>query len=438
MKIRTSMISLLLCVLFTIAGAYNVVAQYRSPRFAVTRADEAWLTYAYFINRFDSAHTQFEVGEFELMRNGSPAGRIYFQPDSGYRSYVGLNNTTYDTLLAGKTVTTTFSYQSGDAIQFFRKLGIGNSCAIQGGGDGYGSTEYAAMATEPRLAYFGLMYRNSIDDDTRFVVRLVDSASNQVVATLDSVGIPPNGSSTLASPYGTQPLTTNRTVALPSAYAGTPVYLRVDPYRLGSTPYGLGLSFIPVRFSLSSYQNFVPGGFDMPTIGDSIVQARYAGYMSALYTYYDSVLSANGCIEEMETGIVFISDSVAHAFLTRYFDDVDAYSSPMHFRARPCNSAKTGLPGARLLNGSVRFFTSPLQAESGHYRYQIDIQTVMVLPGLRVRAYEVPTGKLLYTSPTCTSGGTCQFVTPDFIARSTMFVLEDLNGVLSTMRPYNR
>ncbi len=423
---------LLLCVVGVASTSLNAIGQYWPLRFAVTRADAIWLNTALIINKFDSASSQIDIGEFELYRSGAPANRMVFAPDSGYgRRYIGSNSPGSDSSLARNLQTTSFRYQQGDVLRFYRKLSVYMNCKVTAPSNPKTPQDAAALIAEPRLQYFGLSYYYSILDDTRFVLRLVDSATHQVLATIDSVGIPANGQSGVSHVYGTEPLTNNRQVLLPAAHANTAVYLRVDPYRFGTTPFGLGLSFVGGEISSSSCDVYLADRYYYPTWGDSLHRVRLDQYMNAQYQHYDSILASNGCVDEMETSILFYSDSVAYAFLSRYYDSVDVTTRPMQYLPRQCYASKLYAGQFRKTQTASMNIHHPARNGS---EYIVNILVARAIPGLRVRVYEVASGRCVYTSPNCNSSSSCQHTLPNLPRGAYLFVLEDYLGVIETAR----
>ncbi len=419
------------CIIITLSSAF-AAAQYWPPRFAVTRNDAIWMSNALLVNKFDSAAAECEIGEFELYRSGAPAHRMVYMPDSGIgRSYAGMSPPGLDTSLARVLRTSVFRYLPGDSLRFFRKLAVANYCAEDPTSQEQSQNERSAIDAESRLAYFSLLRQGMILDDTRFVLRIVDSATNTTLYTLDSVGIPPNPNSKLSPPFGTSPLTCNRIVALPQAFANTAVYLRVDPYRFGPTPVGLGLSFAGRRYTASSIASY-DTSFYIPMRGDSLHTARENGYIDALMDHYDSVLAADGCVAEEETAIYFRNDSVAYAFLTRYYDNVDVSARPMRYTIRPCASAKQRDQSLLQIShgAGIRLY----QRAGGDPVITIDVRNAKSLPGLTVRGYEVATGRMIFSSSACPGSTACTLQTPPLAQGAYVFTLQDVGGLLLTAR----
>jgi len=187
--------------------------------------------------------------------------------------------------------------------------------------------------TDPLHAHFLLRFTGHLKDESRFVIQLVDANTDNTLYTIDSVGVSQTAGQQLAIPYGTSPLTMNRAVALPNSHAGANVYIRILPYRYGTTPYGMKLSFYASTYSLSSFCEYTMSGsnsINQPGVKSTLDSL----YLARLVAHYDSVVVDSGCVLSLDGGLRLANDSLLTWFLNRYFDSVVVSSSDLSFRPR--------------------------------------------------------------------------------------------------------
>lgn len=391
---------------------------------AITRSDRAWLTYAQVVNAFDSASVGYYIGEIRVLRPASSRLRISLTPRSGYTStYAGLSTAGYDSELSRQIETDVFVASQGDSIQFFREVSVWMPCVGDYTSDPFSSLDIAEVAAEPRLRYFGLGAVESILDDSRWCVRLVDAVNGEVLETLDSVGIGPNGSRRIAIPYGTEPLETIRTVPLPASSAGRRVRLRVDVYRAGATPFGMTLRFVSHHYTLSSVRFYASDGSRIVQTDEA---ARRSDSLTIVHAmrHYDSVLSADGCVVELETALRFSNDTLLHSFLARYFDNVIVTPQELRYDARVCSAnASSMLRGGQSASIAVRHHLGRASQPT------VDVVLARSTPGLNITVHESTTGRIVATISVCEGDvRECSANLPQLPHGSYLVVLNDRFG----------
>ena len=391
---------------------------------SITRSDRAWLTYANVVNAFDSASVGYVFGEIRVLQSSKSRLRVSLTPRSGYtNTYTGQSVSGYDSELSRQLETDPFVAREGDSIRFFREVSVWMPCVGDYSSDPFSSSDMAAVAANPRLRYFGLGAVESILDDSRWCVRLVDAINGEVLATLDSVGIGPNVSSRVAVPYGTEPLETVRTVSLPASSVGRRVRLRVDVYRVGATPVGMTLRFVSHHYSLSSIRSYASDGSRVVRTDDA---ARRCDSLTLVYAalHYDSVLASDGCVVELETALRFSSDTVLRSFLARYFDNVVVTPEELRYDARNCNAnASSVLRGGQSASIVVRPHLGRTSQST------VDVVLARGTPGLSITVHESTTGRIVATIPVCDGDvRECSANLPQLPHGSYVVVLNDRFG----------
>lgn len=391
---------------------------------AITRSDRAWLTYAQVVNAFDSATVGYSFGEIRVLHSSKSRLRVSLTPRSGYTSvYAGQSASGYDSELSRQLETHEFIAREGDSLQFFREVSVWLPCIGEYTSDPFSPSDMAAVAAEPRLRYFGLGGVESILDDSRWCDRLVDAVSGEALATLDSVGIGPNGSRRIATPYGTEPLETVRTVPLPASSAGRRVRLRIDVYRNGPTPVGMTLRFVSHHYSLSSVRSYASDGTRILRTDDAARRCDSLTIVRAAQ-HYDSILARDGCVLELETAIRFSNDTLLRSFLARYFDNVVVTPEELHYDARICNSnASVVLRGGQSASISIRYHLGRAVQPT------VDVILARGTPGLSITVHESATGRIVATIPVCEGDvRECSANLPQLPHGSYLVVLNDRFG----------
>jgi hypothetical protein len=391
---------------------------------AITRSDRAWLTYAQVVNAFDSATVGYSFGEIRVLHSSKSRLRVSLVPRSGYTAtYAGQSASGYDSELSRQLETDEFFAREGDSLQFFREVSVWLPCIGEYTSDPFSPSDMAALAAEPRLRYFGLGGVESILDDSRWCVRLVDAVSGEALATLDSVGIGPNGSSRIAIPYGTEPLETVRTVPLPASSAGRRVRLRIDVYRNGPTPVGMTLRFVSHHYTLSSVRFYASDGSRILQTDDA---ARRSDSLTIVHAmrHYDSVLASDGCVVELETALRFSNDTLLRSFLARYFDNVTVTPEELRYDARACNAnASSVLRGGQSASIAVRHHLGRASQPT------VDVVLARGTPGLSITLHESTTGRIVATIPVCEGDvRECSANLPQLPHGSYLVVLNDRFG----------
>jgi hypothetical protein len=300
-KIYLSKFLYLICFL-SITFTFNAQAQLSNVTFAFTKEQREYTRYVHYSNKFDLSFVTYTFGEVKVIdKNGSR--RIKVPANLGNvlsrQSQDTIGEST-DLLQYGRT--NTFSYSADSVvpvISFYRQMlnSVGCNDEPPSGGDG---NPWDFM---------------DIIDQTEFVIQLVKSSDNSVVAVLDSVGSTPTNSMNNDTRYGTGFNTAVVTRALPTTYANTDVYLQISPRRFGPTPYGIAVSRLDQKYNLSAM--FDADGNAL--IPDSLMPQLQVNEFNAIIAYCDSVKNTTGWLPpSSERAFSFGSDSLYKLFANRY------------------------------------------------------------------------------------------------------------------------
>lgn len=381
-----------------------VNSPYQPPYFAFSPESRAHLTYYRIENRFDSAVVSFMVGEFALA-HGSAKHRLvvatndlqtttYFQDDTGmYR----------DDRLANRLRTQVFEVPGETtSISFFRMPRVQSTCSAIGTGSGSQQQDGDAPTTE--FDWHFAPGRDVLLDDTWLTIELVRASDDVRIATLDSVGVRGRPQSRFAEVYGTSPFSVVRTVTMPPLPAGTEVYIRVVPHRVGPSPHGCTAHLYQSWLNLSATNGYYAGEYSIMLRSDPRKQVIDSLYWNACLSFYDGLLETRGCVLPHERPMYMLSAFHDSVFNHRYYDAVTVFpadSSVYIVHPRPCSStSKTRIvPDSRtevtsdhrgLLSVSVPY------VERGLAHVRIDA-SASLRDGM-IRIVSLPSGRVLYSA----------------------------------------
>lgn len=280
-----------LTIVFLFCGsacpAQTVSTHVQDAVFSIRPGSEQYLRYLRYENLFDTATVACTFGEIRLIAGSS----IRYIPLSTFAGELkvttGATGQGEDPVLLplGTSKPFTIPAEAGVQIGFYRDMEAYIPCGTDrsgpsGGGSGTWEDNHWAVGA------------GRVQDRTEWVVQIVRADNDKVVGTLDSVGVLPNPATMTVQRYGTIPDRTNHVRPVPSALAGTTVYLRVSPRRYGPTPFGLALNKITSWLSLSTMFEYAPTGKLRCT--DADVKYLQNAYFDELLAFTDSTMLATG------------------------------------------------------------------------------------------------------------------------------------------------
>jgi hypothetical protein len=286
----------------------------------ITPENSRFLWYFTFYNIFDSASVECTIGEFYVENNGIKTKCFpYLEPSLRLCNWkiLGQSAPGEDTILTQVAKTLNFTYRPNSRVIFFRELVVGIPCGLnpppRDTNRYYGDD-----------ANFWVAFPGVILDTSEWVIQLVDANTNEVLWTIDSVGIATNYDSPIARYYGTNPIRMNQIRDLPNEFAGDTVYIRISTRRYGPTPFGMWLYLSPISYSLSTFREYgkdcyFPGhacNFDYDDF-----ERNY--YFPRLIEYLDSVVAARGGplkFEDLPGKQFWASGDLLDSLYTRYFN----------------------------------------------------------------------------------------------------------------------
>ncbi len=305
----------LVIIMWVLVDANSAYGQLSELFFGIKPENRQFLRYNYFENGFDSAAISYQVGEFTIV-NGSNSQRVNldYLPTTTVITGTSATGVSYDLAAVAKTnefelPTTSFE------VKFYREMSVhALPCDSWSGGGGSGGSGGNASDIYWNVG------ADKVLDQTEFIMELVLSSTNTVIATIDSVGTMPNTTSNVVPYYGTEPnkLVPYRSVFVGVGNIGKKAYIRISPRRYGATPLGLQLRQISSWFNWSAaFQRDGVGSYFLisATHADSIANL----YLDEVIAYCDSVKTATGSLPENISGVVMAEEQDS-IFKARYFD----------------------------------------------------------------------------------------------------------------------
>lgn len=144
----------------------------------------------------------------------------------------GIGQQGVDVILGESARTRPFTYRQGSDIVFVRFVESTTQANV-----------HVSNTYEPKPLLwrdlFCLTKPDEVRDTVDVALELIDAASKQRLAVLDSIRILARPGKMIIERTGTEPEKSVRRVQLPSEHAGKGVYVRPLPYRWGPSPYGL-------------------------------------------------------------------------------------------------------------------------------------------------------------------------------------------------------
>lgn len=324
------MIRLIFFVLFAVAPvmAQEVIFNHRPE-------DRNYLHYYAIWNQFDAAVVMYEFGEVMLVQ-----GTIRRQiPLSGFVKNAekiqgaGTPGVCADIQALARTENFVLPDRPGGDIRWFGRLqSFRTPCdparydTAHGEGPNRPSSDWGVL------------------DQTEFVVQLVRSGDDVVLAVLDSLGVHPTGATIADTRYGNNILSVVHEYPVPQGHAGETVYVRISPRRYGPTPLGLTISKYSARINLTAELH----------LPDTEIQQLRERWFTEFLSYCDSVKAGTGWLPELR-GITFTGNQ-SDRFYNRYFQQrTDSTTGSVGwFEKHTSPAAKRGAPDAVQRLGPVR------------------------------------------------------------------------------------
>ena len=320
---------LILIILYS-NSALQAGCDFNNAFFALSDNNWKFLHYFKFTNNFDTVTVNYEIGEFKISNINNTI--TPFIKDLNINSnfwIMGDSLQGEDLILLPKSRTETFNYFSGSQISFFRMMSVMVPCWATFEGEGAGGSGGGSYQD----AVFNVGGANRIMDDNEWVLQLVRASNNQVLFSIDSVGINQNHNSVIAQYYGTQPDHINRSVNLPDNFASIPVYLRISTRRTGDTPYGMELKYTQSNISKSTFFEYSDSNqYYLYKCSQLDIKQLDSIYFNKLITFCDSVFNVNGTLSFNYARRIDISDSAnSRIFWYKYFQPIDTNSNGLVF-----------------------------------------------------------------------------------------------------------
>lgn len=289
----TAMLYLLLVLLFVpMAGhSQELIFNYRPD-------DHEYLHYYYIWNQFDASVVMYEFGEAALV-HGTTKQRIYlsnFVKDAEKIQGIGTQGISTDIQALARTKDFTLPADTGRVEWFGRLQSFRTPCdpvqydTLKGEGPNRPGPDWGIL------------------DRTEFVIQLVRSSDDLILATLDSLGVNPTDTNgAIDTRYGYEPGIFVHSHPIPSGHAHETVYLRISPRRYGPTPLGL---------TISKYTSWVNVTAQIQMSDTELKQAKEQRFIDFL-AYCDSVKHETGWLPHVK-GIGFTGNQ-KDIFNSRYF-----------------------------------------------------------------------------------------------------------------------
>lgn len=296
-----------LCVVF---GVGELQASNPKPDFATSYQEQRYSLYLKYSNNIHENTVRYLFGE-PVLHKPDEDQLIYLTLDETFT----LDRVIRDTMKTGKNTgyrtllnegkSRAFIIPQGGLISFFRMLYANKSVRNQP--ERYDIDDDLpdnpplnfppVYASKPHntISADWEQYASSVIGRTEYVVELVRTTDNRVIAVLDSIGVYPDPKMGKPMRYGTNPDLREITVPLPSKYAGISAYIRVSPRRYGVTqPILFMHRFISrIRQSLF-YPNSDTLSLVKRRLDTMFIKTMHKKWVDEVLRYYDSVGRATG------------------------------------------------------------------------------------------------------------------------------------------------
>lgn len=261
-------------------------------------------------NAFDSARVVYELSEISIQAGNAQPTPVWlrlhrndlYTRDAAGALYAGSNTIGPDSNLAAVASSRPFAVPLHGASVVFTRVLSAEACDVPDGPlSGASGTDDKPRRDDHRF----LAGRGRIHDTSLFALQVVDAHNGVVLATIDSIGVLPNTERDYALRIGTAPDATRRTCSMPTSTHGRYVYLRVLPYRMGPTPYGMHVRRIPRMFGLSEQYTNTADAFDTePSWLDvAYLRGRDSSSSSEFLCYAMREIAATGCTPWLPPGV---------------------------------------------------------------------------------------------------------------------------------------
>jgi len=315
---------ILFVILTGMLSSITVYSQFKTGIFPVHDYEQKFLRYNTYYNEFDSAGVIAKIGEFTVNSGGNTL-LIPLQFSEETRSVTGSSNQGIDSILMNAGFSKSFILPSSScSISFFRWYRV---VAIPPNSGKFKDTIYTNNSYDQ---YWNVGVGKVIDTSI-FVVRLVRSSNNSIIATIDSVGVVANLTTTYLQRFGTNPDSLYNMVSLTGLPTNDSVRFQIVPIRHGSTPYGMAFHQEGMWVNHSALVANSNGEWKLRE--SASVDTLNTQYYNKICTYYDSCISANG---KLPLPLVYyVPKGYNQLYYTRYFDSTGVnngitYYSPKH------------------------------------------------------------------------------------------------------------
>lgn len=327
--------------------------------YCITQTDEAFLSYYYAANGFDSISVQYRIGELTL-RNADSVVRLFQSAESPYNYFI----------------------QHSDARVHQERL------------DSMMRWKPERVPRNAELRFMRMIYTGGFDKDTNwhiedrtvFKLEARDPITDSVMWVADSVMIDSGATEAQVQPSGTEAGVVYRTVQVPSTLYGRRVVFVVSIDRYGPSPFGLEATRESSDFNLSlMYQ-----ANDVMRMNESDIalleEKRYHIWMTlAEYTFSAACIVPNMHLFAFGDGY---ADSVKAKFYEavqgsteRVWDpEHKAYQERTKYIPKPCTAKPSTVFGVAAITfdddtvgGSNSLNTQVLEVDVDGYDITIDV-----------------------------------------------------------------
>lgn len=398
-------ITIVACLLTAVISV-DMYAQLSNTFFGVRPENHRFLRYNYIENEFDSSVVLLICGEFTVTHSSTTQRvNLEYLPSSVIKT--GSSTAGIDTQLAAFARTESFiAPASSMDISFYREMSVSalpcDSWVGSGSSGGGGGSPYDR--------YWGIG-TGKVPEQTEFVLQLVRTSDDVVLAVIDSVGVTANSTTAVVPYYGTNPndLSPTKTISISPSDVGKNVYIRISPRRYGSTPLGMRMRQISSWFNWSAaFQRNTSGGFFL--IPSSQKDSSNQLYFDEVIAYCDSVKTATGQLPENIGGIVLLTSEQDSIFRDKYFIKKTAPNSAIYYEEKGVISSQGPLypkrsysmpqetGGIATYEGSmVRLLSaSPQPAHDETFRIQVECKTTSIPVSIHLLPYVSGTTRIVW------------------------------------------
>ncbi len=276
-----------------------------------------YLRYFHLENKFESASVNYLFGEIRIINVRAKLLVPLTNRINEENAVEGIKSQGIDSFLLIKTCTNTFRFKPNSHIKFLRKLYLselnGQNTLMNN------PNQEAENDYESKYDNNWIVSKNSIKDQTEFLMEIVKVNDPSSIYVIDSVGVDENNDQVVAPRYGWKPDKINHIRRLPNEFANQDVYIRVKPIRYGRTNKSLTMRTVPHWISKSALAEN-EGLLNSKVASEEFTRKLLNKFFNESLLYCDSVKTTTGRLPDKLPLIEFLTLEQKEILEKMFFD----------------------------------------------------------------------------------------------------------------------